>query len=173
MEQQDMTAPDTLPGLRSRALQGVMLLGVQRAAGLLVATAGWLALARLLTPDAFGIYAIIAFAVGLGVAFGDLGFGAALIQRRDLDPTVCLSTVFLVHLTLATILGACLVERHVTLDRAMWGSDQAASVEPWGMMRLVRDIRVIEKALGDGVKQIYDSERPILNKLRRARTSEA
>ena len=104
-----MTAPDTLPGLRSRALQGVMLLGVQRAAGLLVATAGWLALARLLTPDAFGLYAIIAFAVGLGVAFGDLGFGAALIQRRDLDPTLCLSTVFLVHFTLATILGACLV----------------------------------------------------------------
>ena len=73
----------------------------------------------------------------------------------------------------AVVLGACLVERHVTLDRAMWGSDQAASVEPWGLMRLVRDIRVIEKALGDGVKQIYDSERPILNKLRRARTSEA
>ncbi len=70
----------------------------------------------------------------------------------------------------AVVLGACFVERHVTLDRAMWGSDQAASVEPWGLMRLVRDIRVIETALGDGVKQVYESERPILERLRRART---
>ena len=65
-------------------------------------------------------------------------------------------------------LGAHLVERHVTLDRAMWGSDQAASVEPWGLARLVRDIRVIESALGDGVKQVYESEIPIRRKLRRA-----
>ena len=67
----------------------------------------------------------------------------------------------------AVALGACFVERHITLDRAMWGSDQAASVEPWGFMRLVRDIRVIEKALGNGVKQIYESELPIMQKLRR------
>jgi N-acetylneuraminate synthase len=68
----------------------------------------------------------------------------------------------------AVVMGACFIERHITLDRAMWGSDQAASVEPWGLMRLVRDIRVIEKALGDGVKEVYDSEKPILEKLRRA-----
>jgi N-acetylneuraminate synthase len=68
----------------------------------------------------------------------------------------------------AVTLGARLVERHVTLDRAMWGSDQAASVEPWGLARLVRDIRVIESALGDGVKQVYESEIPIRKKLRRA-----
>ncbi len=67
----------------------------------------------------------------------------------------------------AVVLGACFVERHITLDRAMWGSDQAASIEPWGFMRLVRDIRVIELALGDGIKQVYDSEKPILKKLRR------
>lgn len=67
----------------------------------------------------------------------------------------------------AVILGACLVERHVTLDRAMWGSDQAASVEPGGLARLVRDIRVIERAVGDGVKRIYDSERPLMSRLRR------
>lgn len=67
----------------------------------------------------------------------------------------------------AVTLGACFVERHITLDRAMWGSDQAASVEPQGFMRLVRDIRVIEQALGDGVKRVYDSEVPIMNKLRR------
>lgn len=67
----------------------------------------------------------------------------------------------------AVALGACLVERHITLDRAMWGSDQAASLEPQGLVRLVRDIRVIERSLGDGVKQVYDSEKPIRAKLRR------
>jgi|TARA_Y100000310_G_C20648316_1_gene797912 sialic acid synthase SpsE len=70
--------------------------------------------------------------------------------------------------TLAAVtLGACLVERHVTLDRTMWGSDQAASLEPAGLNRLVRDIRVIEQALGDGQKVVYDSELPQMKKLRR------
>jgi len=70
--------------------------------------------------------------------------------------------------TLAAVaLGACFVERHITLDRAMWGSDQAASVEPQGLHRLVRDIRVIEASLGDGVKKIYDGERAAMKKLRR------
>jgi N-acetylneuraminate synthase len=68
----------------------------------------------------------------------------------------------------ATVLGACLVERHITLDRAMWGSDQSASVEPQGVARLVRDIRAAESALGDGVKRVYDSELGQLQKLRRA-----
>jgi N-acetylneuraminate synthase len=68
----------------------------------------------------------------------------------------------------AVALGACLVERHITLDRAMWGSDQAASVEPWGFMRLVRDIRVIRTALGDGVKRVYASESGPMAKLRLA-----
>ena len=67
----------------------------------------------------------------------------------------------------AVALGAAVVERHITLDRAMWGTDQAASVEPAGFARLVRDIRVIERALGDGVKVVYDSERPIMARLRR------
>ena len=67
----------------------------------------------------------------------------------------------------AVVLGADFVERHITLDRAMWGSDQAASVEPGGFARLVRDIRVIEKALGDGIKKVYESELPIRKKLRR------
>lgn len=70
--------------------------------------------------------------------------------------------------TLAAVaMGACIVERHITLDRAMWGSDQAASLEINGMMRLVRDIRVIEKAIGDGIKKVYESELPIKDKLRR------
>lgn len=66
----------------------------------------------------------------------------------------------------AVVLGACFVERHITLDRAMWGSDQAASVEPWGFMRLVRDIRAIEAALGDGIKRVYESEKPQIQRLR-------
>ncbi|MFD1830511.1 MULTISPECIES: N-acetylneuraminate synthase family protein [Streptomyces] len=72
--------------------------------------------------------------------------------------------------TLAAVaLGACFVERHITLDRAMWGSDQAASVEPQGLQRLVRDIRTIEESLGDGVKRVYDSEIGPMKKLRRVK----
>jgi len=67
----------------------------------------------------------------------------------------------------AAVMGACLIERHITVDRAMWGSDQSASVEPQGVERLVRDIRVIESALGDGVKKVYDSELGVMEKLRR------
>jgi sialic acid synthase SpsE len=67
----------------------------------------------------------------------------------------------------AVALGACMVERHITLDRSMWGSDQSASVEPEGMRRLVRDIRVIEESLGDGVKQVYPAEEAAMRKLRR------
>jgi len=67
----------------------------------------------------------------------------------------------------AATLGACVVERHITLDRSMWGSDQAASVEPTGFGRMVKDIRAIENAMGDGVKVVYDSELPIIDKLRR------
>jgi N-acetylneuraminate synthase len=72
--------------------------------------------------------------------------------------------------TLAAVaLGACFVERHITLDRAMWGSDQAASVEPQGLSRLVRDIRAVEESLGDGVKKVYESELKPMQKLRRVR----
>jgi N-acetylneuraminate synthase len=67
----------------------------------------------------------------------------------------------------AVALGACMIERHITLDRAMWGTDQAASVEPQGLMKLVRDIRVIEDSLGDGVKKVTAEEVPIMKKLRR------
>jgi len=75
--------------------------------------------------------------------------------------------VGLVPSAVAVALGACLVERHITLDRAMWGSDQSASVEPQGIERLVKYIRVTEQALGDGVKQVYESEKSSLSKLRR------
>lgn len=67
----------------------------------------------------------------------------------------------------AATLGACVIERHITLSHAMWGSDQAASIEPQGFQRMIRDIRVIETAMGDGVIKIYESEKPIIEKLRR------
>jgi N-acetylneuraminate synthase len=70
--------------------------------------------------------------------------------------------------TCATVsLGAGFIERHITLDRAMWGTDQAASVEMGGLLRLVKDVRDIETALGDGVKRVYDSELGARTKLRR------
>jgi N-acetylneuraminate synthase len=67
----------------------------------------------------------------------------------------------------AVALGASVIERHLTLDRAMWGSDQAASLEPNGMNRLLRDIRLVETAFGDGVKRVFEREKPIMEKLRR------
>jgi sialic acid synthase SpsE len=74
--------------------------------------------------------------------------------------------------TEATIaLGANFIERHFTLDRAMWGTDHAASVEPEGMSRLVRNIRDIEIALGDGVKKVYESEKEPIKRLRRVHLS--
>jgi len=67
----------------------------------------------------------------------------------------------------AVVLGAAVVERHVTLDRAMWGSDHAASLEPNGITRVLRDIRMVEKSMGDGVKRVFEREQPIIKKLRR------
>ena len=73
----------------------------------------------------------------------------------------------IVSSTIAVVLGACSVERHITLDRTMWGSDQAASLEPEGIRKMVRDIRNVKDILGDGVKKVYESELPIKKKLRR------
>jgi N-acetylneuraminate synthase len=67
----------------------------------------------------------------------------------------------------AVALGACIVERHITLERSMWGSDQAASLGPSGVTRLVRDIRLVEMALGGGSKRVFEREKPIIKKLRR------
>ena len=66
----------------------------------------------------------------------------------------------------AAALGATSVERHITLDRAMYGSDQAASLAPPGLKKLVPEIRRIETALGDGVKRVLKEEIPIAKKLR-------
>ena len=71
----------------------------------------------------------------------------------------------------AAAMGACVVERHITLDRSMWGSDHAASLEPNGITRLVRDIRLIETSMGDGVKRVIEREFPVIQKLRRVDTA--
>jgi len=67
----------------------------------------------------------------------------------------------------AAAIGACIVERHITLDRSMWGSDQAASLEPSGITRLSRDIRLVEQSMGDGVKKLEEREIAVMKKLRR------
>lgn len=68
---------------------------------------------------------------------------------------------------IAAALGVNAVERHITTDRTLWGSDHAASLEPHGLFILVRDIRQLPVIMGDGVKKVYDSEVPIIKKLRR------
>jgi len=70
---------------------------------------------------------------------------------------------------IAAVLGARVVERHITLDRAMWGSDQSASLEPQGIKRLANVIRLLPKWLGDGKKKVFESEVPIREKLRRVK----
>lgn len=67
----------------------------------------------------------------------------------------------------AVALGACCIERHITLDRSMWGSDQAASLEPNGITKIVSYVRIVEQSLGDGVKRVVEREQPIIKKLRR------
>ena len=66
----------------------------------------------------------------------------------------------------AAVLGVTSIERHITISRAMYGSDQAASLEPLGLVRLIRDIRMIDLIMGDGVKKVYPSEIPVMKKLR-------
>ncbi|MBI4317888.1 MAG: N-acetylneuraminate synthase family protein [Chloroflexi bacterium] len=91
----------------------------------------------------------------------------SLIQRYEIPIGYSGHEVGLYTTLAAMVLGACMVERHITLDRAMWGSDQAASVEYPGVARLVKDIRAVEIAMGDGIKRVYEREIPIMYKLRR------
>jgi N-acetylneuraminate synthase len=100
--------------------------------------------------DELNLRAIPTMAMRYGVPVGYSG------HETGIPTSVC-----------AAALGACCVERHITLDRASWGSDQAASLEPNGINRLVRDIRLWEQAKGDGIKRVYDREFPIIKKLRR------
>ena len=100
--------------------------------------------------DELNLRAIPAMAERYGVPIGYSG------HETGIPTSVC-----------AAAIGACSVERHITMDRAMWGSDQAASLEPNGISRLVRDIRLWELSKGDGVKRVYEREVPIIKKLRR------
>ena len=92
---------------------------------------------------------------------------STLITKYDCPIGYSGHEVGLIPSVVAVGLGANIVERHFTLDRAMWGSDQAASVEPGGFRRLVKYIRVTEMSIGDGVKRVYDSEKSSMKKLRR------
>jgi N-acetylneuraminate synthase len=105
----------------------------------------------------------------------ELNLTAIQTLRREFDCPIGYSghEVGLVPSAVAVAMGACMVERHITLDRAMWGTDQAASVEPGGFERLVKYVRVTEQSLGDGVKRVYDSELPSLRRLRRVGNSGA
>jgi N-acetylneuraminate synthase len=80
-------------------------------------------------------------------------------HERGLSPSV-----------IAVAMGAHSVERHMTLDRTLWGSDHAASLEPEGLFRLVRDVRQVPTFMGNGIKVVYDSEKPIVQKLRRVKS---
>ena len=102
------------------------------------------------TYDELNLRAIPTMAARYGVPIGYSG------HETGIPTSVC-----------AAALGACSVERHITMDRAMWGSDHAASLEPNGISRLVRDIRLWEQAKGDGIKRVYEREFPVIKKLRR------
>ena len=102
------------------------------------------------TYDELNLRAIPTMAERYGVPVGYSG------HETGIPTSVC-----------AAALGACCVERHITMDRAMWGSDHAASLEPNGISRLVRDIRLWERSKGDGIKRVYEREVPIIKKLRR------
>ncbi len=66
----------------------------------------------------------------------------------------------------AVVLGAKIIERHITLDRSMWGTDQKSSIEPLGLARLIRDIKTVTDSMGNGIKKIYETEKPMIEKLR-------
>ncbi len=72
---------------------------------------------------------------------------------------------------IAASMGACAIERHITTDRTLWGSDHPASLEPEGLRRLVRDIRLLNTIKGDGKKVVYESELPIIKKLRKVKNN--
>ncbi|MGH7356238.1 MAG: oligosaccharide flippase family protein, partial [Candidatus Rokuibacteriota bacterium] len=105
--------------LRTRTVRGAVLLAGQRVASLAITGLGGIALARLLGPDDFGVWAVLAFAVGLGVTFSDLGLGAALVQRRELDPAASLPAAFAANLGLALVLGGATAALAPAVARAL------------------------------------------------------
>ena len=105
--------------LRTRTVRGALLLAGQRVTALAITGLGGIALARLLGPDDFGVWAVLAFTIGLGVTFSDLGLGAALVQRRELDPTASLPAAFAANLGLALVLGGTTIALAPAVARAL------------------------------------------------------
>lgn len=113
----EAAASTYVPGIRARTLRGFLVVALQRGASLLVTGAGGILLARLLSPEVFGLYAIVSFAVGLGVSLGDLGLGAALVQRQKGAPESLLPTAFSAHLAMSVTLATMLVAMAPVLFR--------------------------------------------------------
>jgi len=126
-----MTTSSSSPGLRGRTLRSFLLLGAQKVVSVTVTAAGGIALARLLTPEVFGLYAIVIFVITLGVRFSELGLGAALIQRRDLDLATGLSAAFTATFALALALGALIVAAAPLAARWPGVSSDAAAALRW------------------------------------------
>src|SRR5947199_8223941 len=126
-----MTTPSSSPGLRGRTLRSFLLLGAQKVVSVVVTAAGGIALARLLRPEVFGLYAILILVITLGVRFSELGLGAALIQRRDLDLTTGLSGAFTATFVLALVLGAAIMTAAPLVARWPGVSSEVAAPVRW------------------------------------------
>ena len=126
-----MTTSSSSPGLRGRTLRSFLLLGAQKVVSVVVTAAGGIALARLLTPEVFGLYAILIFVITLGVRFSELGLGAALIQRRDLDLATGLSAAFTATFALALVLGAAIMAAAPLVERWPGVSSEVTAPVRW------------------------------------------
>ncbi|PYN43125.1 MAG: hypothetical protein DMD95_14805 [Candidatus Rokuibacteriota bacterium] len=136
-------SPSSSPGLRGRTLRSFLLLGAQRVVGVVVTAGGSIALARLLTPEVFGLYAILVFVITAGVRASELGLGAALIQRRDLDPAAGLGVAFTATFGLALALGAAIAAAAPLVAR--WpgvSSDVTAPVRWLALLVVLSSLRM-------------------------------
>jgi len=136
-------SPSSSPGLRGRTLRSFLLLGAQRVVGVVVTAGGSIALARLLTPEVFGLYAILVFVITAGVRSSELGLGAALIQRRDLDPAAALGVAFTATFGLALALGAAIAAAAPLVAR--WpgvSSDVTAPVRWLALLVMLSSLRM-------------------------------
>jgi len=136
-------SPSSSPGLRGRTLRSFLLLGAQRVVGVGVTAGGSIALARLLTPEVFGLYAILVFVITTGVRSSELGLGAALIQRRDLDPAAGLGVAFTATFGLALALGAAIAAAAPLVAR--WpgvSSDVTAPVRWLALLVVLSSLRM-------------------------------
>jgi len=136
-------SPSSSLGLRGRTLRSFLLLGAQRVVGVVVTAGGSVALARLLTPEVFGLYAILVFVITAGVRSSELGLGAALIQRRDLDPAAALGVAFTATFGLALALGAAIAAAAPLVAR--WpgvSSDVTAPVRWLALLVMLSSLRM-------------------------------